>query len=67
MIVSNGEELRKKKKRLVVNLSFLDDADAVALKAHKALSVEDLCPLMAKSSSKAMSPHIHKLVQVGCF
>ncbi|XP_065631846.1 uncharacterized protein LOC136068508 [Quercus suber] len=34
-----------------------------ALKAHEALSVDDLSPLMAKSSSKVMLSHIQKLVQ----
>ena len=64
MIVSGGEEIRKKKK--VGGKSFLptfwDDADAIALKAHEALSVDDLGPLMAKSSSEVMSSHIHKLM-----
>ena len=68
------EETKKEKK--VVGKSFLptfwDDANAAALKAHKALSVDDLSPLMAKSSSEVMSSHIQKLVQVyfdnvGCF
>ena len=36
----------------------------VALKAHEALSVDALSPLMAKSSSEVMSSHIQKLVQV---
>nr|POE77217.1 hypothetical protein CFP56_36631 [Quercus suber] len=51
-----GEEAMKKKK--VGGKSFLptfwDDADMVALKAHEALSVDDLSPLMVKSSSKAL-------------
>ena len=40
-----------------------------ALKAHKAFSVDDLSPLMGKSSSEVMSSHIQKLVlvcAVGC-
>ena len=40
-----------------------------ALKAHEVLSVDKLSPLMGKSSSKVMSSHIQKLVQVcvvGC-
>nr|POE54663.1 hypothetical protein CFP56_47303 [Quercus suber] len=37
--------------------------DDSALKAHKALSVDDLGLLMAKSFNKVMSSHIHKLVQ----
>nr|POE53740.1 hypothetical protein CFP56_23280 [Quercus suber] len=52
VIASGGEEVRKKKK--VGGKSFLptlwDDVDAVALKAHEVLSVDDLSPLMAKSS-----------------
>ena len=65
-IATAGEEVRKKKK--VGGKSFLpafwDDANAAALKAHKAFSVDDLSPLMAKSSSEVMSSHIQKLVQV---
>ena len=34
----------------------------VALKAHEALFVDDLSPLMAKSSSEMMSSHIQKLM-----
>ena len=65
VIASAGEEARKKK---VGGKSFLsivwDDDDATALKAHEALSMDDLSPLMAKSSSEVMSSHIQKLVQV---
>ena len=71
VIATAGEEVRKKKK--VGGKSFLpafwDDANAAALKAHDAFSVDDLSPLMAKSSSEVMSSHIQKLVQVcavGC-
>nr|POF27442.1 hypothetical protein CFP56_08780 [Quercus suber] len=56
MIASDGEEIRKKKK--AGGKSFLPtfwiDANAAALKAHKALSMDDLSPLMAKSSSGAL-------------
>nr|POE81109.1 hypothetical protein CFP56_38030 [Quercus suber] len=66
IIVSGGEETRKKKK--AGGKSFLptlwDDADSATLKAHEALSVDDLGPLKVKSSSRVMSSHIHKLVQV---
>ena len=66
MIAFSGEECRKKKK--AGGKSFLptlwDDVDAAALKAHKALSMEDLSPLMAKLSSEVMSSHIQKLVQI---
>ena len=64
VIAFSGEEVRKKKK--VGGRSFLptfwDDADAVALKAHKVLSMEHLSPLMAKSFDEAMLSHIQKLV-----
>ena len=66
VIASTGEKARKKKK--VGGKSFLptvrDDADAAALKAHEALSMDDLSPLMEKLSSEVMSSHIQKLVQV---
>ena len=66
VITSAREETKKKKK--VASKSFLptfwDDIDAVALKAYEALSMDDLSPLMAKSSSEVMSSHIQKLVQV---
>ena len=64
MIVSSGEEVRKKKKSGGKSFlpTFWDDADATALKAHEALSMDDLSPLMAKSSSEVMSSHIQKLV-----
>ena len=64
VIASVGEEARKKKK--VGGKSFLpifwDDANATTLKFYEALSVDDLSPLMVKSSSKVMSSHIQKLV-----
>ena len=66
MIASGGEEIKKKKKASGKSFlpTFRDDADAVALKAYKALSMDDLNPLMAKSSGEVMSSHIQKLVQV---
>ena len=64
MIAFGGEEIRKKKK--VGGKSFFstfeDDVDAAALKAHEALFVDDLSPLMAKSSSEVMLSHIQKFV-----
>ncbi|KAL0001620.1 hypothetical protein SO802_015401, partial [Lithocarpus litseifolius] len=57
VIASGGEKVWKKKK--VGGKSFLptfwDDADAAALKSHEALSVENLSPLMAKSSKKKVA------------
>ena len=73
-VIASREETKKKKK--VAGKSFLltfwDNADVAALKAHEALSMDDLSPLMAKSSSEVMLSHIQKLVQlyfdnVGCF
>ena len=64
MIASGVEEIRKKKKAGGKSFlpTFWDDTDAATLKAHEALSMDDLGPLMAKSSSEVMSSHIHKLV-----
>ena len=60
MIVSGGKEVRKKKKS--GGKSFLptlwDNADAAALKAHEVFFVDDLSPLMAKSSNEVMSSYI---------
>ena len=69
MIASSGKEIRKKKKASGKSFlpTFWDDTDIAALKAHEALSMDDLGPLMVKSSSEVMPSHIHKLVQVGCF
>nr|POE75718.1 hypothetical protein CFP56_49127 [Quercus suber] len=56
VIASAREETKKKNK--VVGKSFLpyfwDDADAAALKAYTTLSMDDLSPLMVKSSSEAL-------------
>ena len=38
--------------------TFWDNADVAALKVHEALSVDDLNPLMSKSSGDVMSSHI---------
>ena len=58
VIVSSEGGARRKS----VSKSFWDDADAVALKVHEALSMDDLNPLMVKSSSDVMSSYIQKLV-----
>nr|POF19063.1 hypothetical protein CFP56_42401 [Quercus suber] len=62
MIDLGGEEIKKKKKTYFLP-TFWDDADAAALKAYEALSVDDLNPLMAKSSGEVISSHIQKLMQ----
>ena len=71
MIAFAGEEVRKKKKVGGKSLlpTFWNDADVVTLRAHEVISMNNLSPLMAKSSSEVMSSHIQKLVQVctiGC-
>ena len=58
-VIASAKEGTKKKK-----VTFWDNADADALKAHKPLSMEDLNPFMVKLSSEVMSSHIQKLVQV---
>ncbi|KAL0016496.1 hypothetical protein SO802_003565 [Lithocarpus litseifolius] len=45
--------------------SSKDDADAATLKAHEALSVDNLNPLMLKSSGDVMSSHIQNMCR--CF
>ena len=64
MIASGGKEIKKKKKASGKSFlpTFWDEPDAIALKAHKALSMDDLNPLMVKSSDEVMSSHIQKLV-----
>nr|POE97646.1 hypothetical protein CFP56_48155 [Quercus suber] len=56
MIASGGEEIKKKKKASGKSFlpTFWGDVDTAALKAYEALSVDDLSPLMAKSSCKAL-------------
>ena len=60
MIASSEEEIRKKKKSggKYFLPTFWDDSDATTLKAHEALSRDDLSPLMVKSSSEVMSSHV---------
>ena len=58
VIVSSEGGARRKS----VSKSFWDNTDAVTLKAYEALSMDDLNPLMVKSSSDVMSSHIQKLV-----
>ena len=64
MIASGGEEVRKKKKSGGKSFlpTFWDDADVTTLKAHEVLFVDNLSPLMAKSSGEVMSSHVQKLV-----
>nr|POE52799.1 hypothetical protein CFP56_68709 [Quercus suber] len=63
MIISGRKETRKKNKASGKSFlpTFWDDADAATLKAYKALSVDDLGPLMAKSSSTSLSAENERL------
>ena len=72
VMVSSEEGARGKSVCKPFPPTFWDDADVVMLKAHEALSVDDLNPLMSKLSGDVMSSHSQKLVQVcfddvGCF
>ena len=60
VIASARGEVRKKKKAGGKSFlpTFWDDVDVAVQKANEALSVDDLSPLMAKSSSEVMSSHI---------
>ena len=66
MIAYGREEIKKKKRASGKSFlpTFWNDADTAALRAHEVLSVDDLSPLMAKSSSEVMLSHMQKLVQV---
>lgn len=44
--------------------SFWEDTGAVVLRAHKAISVDDLSPLGVGLSHELMSSHMHKIMQV---
>lgn len=44
--------------------SFWEDAGTVILKAHEAISVNDLQPLGVKLSHELMSSHVHWVLQV---
>nr|POF25534.1 nucleobase-ascorbate transporter 11 [Quercus suber] len=44
--------------------TFWDDMDATVSKAHEAISVKDLKLLATRASSKLMSSHVHKVMQV---
>ena len=65
-VITFAKEETKKKK--VASKPFLptfwDDVNATVLKAHEALSMDDLNPLMVKLSSEVMSSHIQKFMQV---
>ena len=44
--------------------SFWDDARVAVLKAHKAISIDDLSPLRVRPSHELMSSHVHKVIHV---
>nr|POE90508.1 hypothetical protein CFP56_41600 [Quercus suber] len=58
-----AEAQEKKVKGGIVSGLLSKKHSKTALKAHEALFVDDLSPLMAKSSNEVMLSHIQKLVQ----
>lgn len=44
--------------------SFWDDTGVAVLKAHEAISVDDLTPLGVRLSHELMSSHVHKVMQL---
>ena len=64
LIVSFRGDSKAKAMSKVLIASFWEDAGTTMQKAHDAISVEDLEPLMGKPPSDLMSSHIHKLMQV---
>ena len=64
IITPTGEVTRGRGQDQVVVGTFWDDVDCVVTKAHDAIFVEDLKPLMTKLSTKLVSSHVHKAMQV---
>ena len=64
LIVSSGGGSKAKATSKVSISSFQEGIGTAAHKAHDAISLEDLEPLMGNPPSELMSSHIHKLMQV---
>ena len=60
--MGGGSKAKATSKVLIA--SFWEDTGTTTQKAHDAIFVEDLEPLMGKPPSELMSSHIHKLMQV---
>lgn len=60
---TNGGSKPKGKDKAFLG-SFWDDARATVLKAHEAISVDDLSPLGVKLSHGLMLSNVHKVMQV---
>ena len=64
LITPSDGRFKAKEKDKAPSGSFWEDAGDVVLKAHEAISIEDLTPLGVRPSHKLMSSHIHKIMQV---
>ena len=64
LIVSPKGGSKAKATSKVSIASFWENVGTATQKAHYAISMEDLEPLMGKPPSKLMSSHVHKLMQV---
>nr|POE83825.1 hypothetical protein CFP56_76927 [Quercus suber] len=60
---SDGGSMAKGKDKDPMS-SFWEDAGVAVLKAHKAISIEDLTPLGVRPSHELMSSHTHKITYV---
>ena len=64
LIAPFDEVVKTQRRDKVVLDTFWDNVDAAVLKAHNAISVEDLKPLVTRTSQQLMSSHVHKVMQV---
>ena len=58
--IDNGSKAKGKDKAPIG--SFWDDAGVAVLKAHEAISIDDLSPLRLRPSQELMSSHVHKVM-----
>ena len=61
---STDDGSKAKRKDKAPTGSFWDDTGAAVLKAHEAISIDDLSTLGVKPSQELMSSHMHKVMQV---
>ena len=62
MITPTNEVARSKGRNRAIVGTFRDDANCAIAKAHDAISVEELKPLMTKPSNELMLSHIQKIM-----
>ena len=63
LISSTDGGSKAKGKDKAPSSSFWDDAGVVVLKAHEAISINELSPLGMRQSHKLMLSHVHKVMQ----